>query len=89
MRSSGDPTRKTARSIESKPGRDDTDCRIGPRWLGLYCDVTDARLFIPRHRAWMGKTLNFGHPAAKWFVAMTIAALLVGIVLQWGRSLSG
>jgi uncharacterized membrane protein len=89
MRSPGDPTKRTARSIESKSDRDDTDCRIGPRWLGFYSDATDDRLFIPRRRAWMGKTLNFGHPAAKWLVAMSTAALLIGIALQWGRALSG
>lgn len=77
------------RSPESKPDWDNSAYRIGPRWLGLYSDPADTRLFVPKRRAWLGKTLNFGHPAAKWFVAMTIAALLVGIALQWGRSLSG
>ena len=62
------------------PVRDDR-YRVGPRWLGLYRNDKDARLFVPKPRG-IGRTLNLAHPHARWLIAAFVFLLLVGIGLQ-------
>jgi uncharacterized membrane protein len=66
---------------------DDARFRVGPRWLGLYANAEDARLFVPKPGRWLrlGRTLNLAHPHARWFIGAIAFLLLFGITLSLAR----
>lgn len=63
------------------PVRDDR-FRVGPRWLGLYRNGNDTRLFVPKPGRRFGRTLNLAHPHARWLIASFVFLLLIGIGLD-------
>lgn len=61
---------------------------LGPHWLGLYRNADDPRLFVPKRWSPLGKTLNLAHPGAKWPLAMSAAAIIIGIAISVGEWLA-
>lgn len=75
---------KRRKRAERKPDWDNPDLRIGPRWLGLYHDPGYPHLFVPRRFRWMGISINLGHPAARWFIALLAGVVIFAIVTELG-----
>lgn len=51
---------------------------IGPRWLGIYRNADDPRLFV---RVGLSKRINFAHQSARWFIALIAGLILAGYCL--------
>ena len=83
-------TRQTGRVKQQAQSRETNHPAhwIGPRWLGIYRNSKDSRLFVRRSRPFIGWGLNHAHPMARLIIAVIVAMILVGLLLAvtLGRS---
>ncbi|MFB9069070.1 DUF5808 domain-containing protein [Pseudofulvimonas gallinarii] len=54
----------------------------GPGWLGIYHAAEDSRAMVPKRPRYLGWTLNFAHPASRWFLAACVALVLIVLTIQ-------
>ena len=53
--------------------------------LRIYSSEADSRFLVPKRTRWMGWTLNFAHPGARFLLAASAIALLLGLLQQTRR----
>jgi hypothetical protein len=51
---------------------------LNRKWGVYYCKA-DPRVIVPKHRKWMGWTLNFAHPSAIPVLLFMLALLVVPV----------
>ena len=49
--------------------------------LGVYSSEQDSRFLVPKRNRYMGWTLNFAHPAARFVLGISVVAMLAGLLL--------
>ncbi|HUJ72835.1 MAG TPA: DUF5808 domain-containing protein [Verrucomicrobiae bacterium] len=47
------------------------------KWVGIYFCKADPRVIVPKHRKWMGWTLNFARPSAVPTLLLILAFVIV------------
>jgi uncharacterized membrane protein len=49
-------------------------------WLGIYSSEQDTRLLVPKRRRYMGWTLNFAHPGARFLLVLMLGAAVLALL---------
>jgi uncharacterized membrane protein len=56
-------------------------------WFGIYVAPGDSRVWVPKRPAWMGWTINLGHPTGSLIMITLLSSALFPALLGIGITL--